>query len=85
MCITRVVLGRAIQAVREVYAAHAPEKLSQVDTILLRWAGREQALLMRLHKKCEQLHVHSSITILPVAGQHISRTTELSSDHTPAV
>ena len=39
------------QAVREVYAAHAPEKLCEVDAILSRWSGREQALLMRLHKK----------------------------------
>ena len=52
VCVWPFAMCRAVQAVREVYAAHAPEKLSQVETILARWSGREQALLMRLHKKC---------------------------------
>ena len=38
-------------AVCDVYAQHAPERLPEVDEILGRWAGREQQLLMKLHKK----------------------------------
>ena len=39
------------ESVVAVYAKYAPEKLAEVDTILGRWAGREQMLLQRLHKK----------------------------------
>ena len=39
------------QAVVQVYRAHNPGRLGEVDAVLERWRGREVQLLQRLHRK----------------------------------